>query len=62
MKSFYDKFITFILALSFVFTFAFAEYRFIMRNIEPYIGENNSVYLVLFGLADTYYAESLWND
>lgn len=37
----------------------FFEYRFIMLNICPYIGENNTVYLEIFDQVDTYYAEDL---
>ena len=35
----------------------FAEYRIIMVNICPYIGDNNTVYLEIFGQVDEYYAE-----
>ena len=35
----------------------FAEYRFIMHNIRPYLEENNTVYLEIFGQVDEYYAE-----
>lgn len=37
----------------------FAEYRFIMLNIHPYIGENNTVYLEIFERTDEYYAENI---
>ena len=37
----------------------FAEYRFIMYNIRPYLGENNTVYLEVFGQTDEYYAERI---
>lgn len=37
----------------------FAEYRFIMHNIRPYLGENNTVYLEFFGHTDKYYAERI---
>jgi hypothetical protein len=37
----------------------FAEYRFIMVNIHPYIGENNTVYLEIFERTDEYYAENI---
>ena len=42
-----------------IFTMMFAEYRFIMHNIHPYRGENGTVYLEIFGIMDTYYAETL---
>ena len=35
----------------------FAEYRYIMHNVRPYIAENNTVYLEVFGQVDEYYAE-----
>lgn len=49
-----------ILSLMFAFlTLMFAEYRFIMHNINPYIGENNTVYLEIFEQVDEYYAEDM---
>lgn len=45
------------LVISTLITIAFAEYRIIMENIHPYIGENNTVYLEIFGQVDEYYAE-----
>lgn len=46
------------LALAFL-TLMFAEYRFIMHNIKPYIGENNTVYLEIFEQVDEYHAEEI---
>jgi hypothetical protein len=37
----------------------YAEYRFIMNNLCPYLGENNTVYIELFGQVDEYYAEDM---
>ena len=42
-----------------VISFMFAEYRFIMHNIRPYLGMNNTVYLDIFGYTDEYYAENI---
>jgi hypothetical protein len=42
-----------------VISLMFAEYRFIMVNIHPYIGENNTVYLEIFNNIDEYYAENI---
>ena len=56
MKKFVIKFIVCIL---FILSIMFAEYRFIMLNIRPYLGENNTVYLELFGQIDEYYAEDM---
>ena len=39
----------------------FAEYRYIMCNIKPYVGEDNAVYLEVFDQVDEYYAEE-WDD
>lgn len=40
-------------------TLMFAEYRYIMRNICPYRGENGTVYLEIFGQMDEYYADPI---
>jgi hypothetical protein len=42
-----------------IISLAYAEYRFIMHHINPYIGENNTVYLEIFGQMDEYYAENI---
>jgi len=39
----------------------FAEYRYIMTNIKPYVGDNNTVYLEVFDQVDEYYAEE-WEE
>ncbi len=57
--------IVLLLILSFAFTtlsLMFAEYRFIMQNIRPYIGENNTVYLEVFGQVDEYYADEYYTE
>lgn len=48
-------------AIIFLLSFMFIEYRFIMCNICPYLGENNTVYLEIFDSVDTYYAENIEN-
>lgn len=54
------KTITKIIAMALiVISFMFAEYRFIMHNIRPYLGENNTVYLEIFEQVDVYYAENI---
>lgn len=45
-----------------LFALVFAEYRIIMHNIRPYLGQGNTVYLDLFGYTDTYYAEPVNQD
>lgn len=46
-----------IVVLLIILTLMFTEYRFIMRHICPYLGDNNTVYLEIFEQVDTYYAE-----
>lgn len=48
-----------IIGISIILSLMFAEYRFIMHNINPYFGENNAVYLEIFGQVDEYYAENI---
>ena len=47
-----------IFGIMFITTLMFAEYRYIMHNICPYLGENNTVYIEIFGQTDEYYAEN----
>lgn len=35
----------------------FAEYRYIILNLSPSIGDNGTVYIEIFGNVDEYYAE-----
>lgn len=51
------RIINIIIGLMILLTLMFGEYRYIMRNICPYLGENNTVYLEIFEQVDTYYAE-----
>lgn len=53
------KIIGIIIGILFILSLMFAEYRFIMHNIRPYLGENNTVYLEIFGQVDEYYAENI---
>lgn len=53
------KIFNIIIAIIIILTIMFGEYRFIMHNIRPYLGENNTVYLEIFEQMDTYYAESI---
>lgn len=39
----------------------FAEYRFIMLNIQPYLGTENTVSLEIFGQIEEYEVE-LWRE
>jgi hypothetical protein len=50
-----------IIAIIFILSLLFVEYRFIMHNIHPYIGENNTVYLEIFEQVDEYYAEDYYD-
>ena len=53
------KIIKIIIGILFLISLIFAEYRIIMHNIRPYIGENNAVYIEVFGQIDEYYAEDM---
>ena len=35
----------------------YGEYRYIMCNQRPYLGERGTVYIEMFGNVDEYYAE-----
>ena len=48
-----------IVGLLIITSLMFAEYRFIMHNICPYIGKNNTVYLEIFEQVDEYHAEEI---
>ena len=50
------KFIAAILILA---SIMYAEYRYIMVNICPYIGSNGTVYLEIFEQVDEYYASEM---
>lgn len=52
-----NKIIPIIAGIFFILSLMFAEYRYIMHHINPYIGENNTVYLEIFGQTDEYYAD-----
>lgn len=45
-----------------IFILMFAEYRFIMVNLHPYRGENDTVYIEFMGQVDEYYAEKITKD
>lgn len=46
-----------IIAAILILVLMFAEYRVIMLNINPYVGDNGTVYLEIFEQVDEYYAE-----
>ena len=48
-----------IIGIIIILSLMFAEYRLIMHNITSYVGENNTVYLEVFGQIDEYYAENM---
>lgn len=50
------KFIKILLAVLIICVLMFAEYRYIMVNIKPYIN-GNTVYLEIFGQVDEYYID-----
>lgn len=51
------RFFTIIAIIFCMLVAMFAEYRYIMRNLCPYIGENGTVYIEIFGQVDEYYAD-----
>lgn len=53
------KIIKIISGILILISLMFAEYRYIMVNIHPYIGKNNTVYLEIFERTDEYYAENI---
>lgn len=53
------KIVKIISGILIIISLMFAEYRYIMVNIHPYIGENNTVYLEIFERTDEYYAENI---
>jgi hypothetical protein len=55
------KSVKFVIELMVLLVIMFAEYRYIMTNITPYHGDNDAVYLEIFGQVDEYYAEE-WDD
>jgi hypothetical protein len=54
-----NKIIKIIIGILFTVLLMFAEYRYIMLKICPYIGENNTVYIEVFGQIDDYCAENM---
>lgn len=51
------KAIKIILALVVLLAIMYGEYRYIMTNISPYKGNDNTVYLEIFGQVDEYEME-----
>lgn len=46
-----------IIAAILILVLMFVEYRVIMLNIRPYVGDKGTVYLEIFEQVDEYYAE-----
>lgn len=53
------KIVKIVIGILFLVSLMFAEYRYIMHNICPYLGERGTVYLEIFGHTDEYYAEHI---
>lgn len=53
------KIIGAVIGIIFIISLMFIEYRYIMLNINPYLGDNETVYLEIFGQIDEYYAEHM---
>lgn len=47
----------FFIAVVLILCLMFAEYRFIMLNQCPYVAENGTIYVEIFGNVDEYHAE-----
>lgn len=47
-----------IVGILILFSLMYTEYRYIMENLCPYLGENNTVYIEIFNQVDEYYAEN----
>lgn len=47
----------FILAILILASIMYAEYRFIMCNLRPYLCSNGTVYIEFMGNVDEYYAD-----
>ena len=43
-----------VIGVTILFVLMFAEYRFIMNNIHPYMSNHNTIYLEVFGMVDEY--------
>ena len=47
----------FIIAILILASLMYAEYRYIMLNLCPYLGDNGTVYIEFMGNVDEYYAD-----
>ena len=47
----------FVIAIIILASLMYAEYRYIMMNICPYLGDNRTVYVEFMGQVDEYYAD-----
>ena len=53
------KIIGVIIGILFIVSLIFAEYRYIMLNLYPQIGDNGIVYIEMFGQTEEYHAEHI---
>lgn len=51
------KIIKIIIGVLFILSLMFAEYRYIISNLYPYIEDNKTVCIEIFGQIDKYYIE-----
>ena len=51
------KIIKFAITIILILSTMYFEYRFIILNIRPYIGEGNTIYLEVFDQVDEYNME-----
>lgn len=52
------KFLIALAAIALALVAAFGEYRYIMINLRPYVAEDGTVYIEIFGQVDEYEAAS----
>lgn len=48
-----------LIAVILILILMFCEYRYIMLNLSPEIGDNGTVYIEIFGQVDEYYASEI---
>ena len=44
-----------IITMLILFCIMFVEYRFIMHNLQPYEGNDDTLYIKMFGIVDEYF-------
>lgn len=55
------KIIGAVIGILVILSLMFVEYHYIMFNLCPYLGNNGTVYIEIFGRTEEYYAERIEN-